>query len=110
MLYCALTGQLMAKTLDAVKLHMKGKKFLSAKGAAGWGHVFAVRRGGVGSRKGAAGWGAAGWGHVFASAWGPKVGRNTSYGQECKDQALASGAKRGLGWGLKGFTTPVYHG
>jgi hypothetical protein len=32
MLYCALTGQLIAKSLDAVKLHMKGKKFQRAKG------------------------------------------------------------------------------
>jgi hypothetical protein len=32
MLYCALTGQLIAKSLDAVKLHMKGKKFIRAKG------------------------------------------------------------------------------
>ncbi|KIZ02584.1 Surfeit locus protein 2 [Monoraphidium neglectum] len=31
MLYCALTGQLIAKTLEAVKLHMKGKKFQRAK-------------------------------------------------------------------------------
>lgn len=27
MLYCALTGQLMDKSLEAVKRHMKGKKF-----------------------------------------------------------------------------------
>jgi hypothetical protein len=38
MLYCALTGQLIAKSLDAVKLHMKGKKFERAKGArTSWG-------------------------------------------------------------------------
>jgi hypothetical protein len=32
MLYCALTGQLMDKSLEAVKKHMQGKKFLRAKG------------------------------------------------------------------------------
>jgi hypothetical protein len=32
MLYCALTGQLMDKSLAAVKKHMQGKKFLRAKG------------------------------------------------------------------------------
>jgi hypothetical protein len=32
MLYCALTGQLIAKSLDAVKLHMKGKRFQRARG------------------------------------------------------------------------------
>ena len=35
MLYCALTGQLIAKSLDAIKLHMKGKKFERAKGERG---------------------------------------------------------------------------
>jgi hypothetical protein len=34
MLYCALTGQLMDKSLTAVKKHMQGKKFLRAKGEA----------------------------------------------------------------------------
>ena len=32
MLYCALTGQLMDKSVDAVKLHMKGRKWKLAKG------------------------------------------------------------------------------
>lgn len=31
MLYCALTGQLMEKSLAAVKKHMAGKRFLRAK-------------------------------------------------------------------------------
>jgi hypothetical protein len=34
MLYCALTGQLMDKSLAAVKKHMQGKKFLRAQGEA----------------------------------------------------------------------------
>lgn len=34
MLYCALTGQLIDKSVDAVKKHMKGKKFERAKGGA----------------------------------------------------------------------------
>jgi hypothetical protein len=33
-LYCALTCQLLAKSLDAVRQHMGGKKFQRAKGAA----------------------------------------------------------------------------
>jgi hypothetical protein len=33
MLYCALTGQLVDKSLDAVKKHMQGKRFERAKGA-----------------------------------------------------------------------------
>jgi hypothetical protein len=33
MLYCALTGQLIDKSVEAVKKHMKGKKFQRAKGA-----------------------------------------------------------------------------
>jgi hypothetical protein len=33
MLYCALTGQLMDKSVGAVKVHMKGKKFIRNKGA-----------------------------------------------------------------------------
>ena len=32
MLYCALTGQLMDKSLDAVKKHMQGKRFQYKKG------------------------------------------------------------------------------
>ena len=32
MLYCALTGQLVDKSLDAVKKHMQGKRFERAKG------------------------------------------------------------------------------
>src|SRR5689334_11560677 len=39
MLYCALTGQLIDKSVDAVKKHMKGKKFQRAKGGA-WGLGF----------------------------------------------------------------------
>jgi len=32
MLYCALTGQLTDRSVDAIKKHMKGKKFQRAKG------------------------------------------------------------------------------
>jgi hypothetical protein len=32
MLYCSLTGQLMDKSVDAIKKHMKGKKFQYKKG------------------------------------------------------------------------------
>jgi len=32
MLYCALTGQLMDKSLEAVKQHMQGKRFQMKKG------------------------------------------------------------------------------
>lgn len=35
MLYCALTGQLMDKSLEAVKRHMAGKKFQRNKGEKG---------------------------------------------------------------------------
>ena len=33
MLYCALTGELIDRSLEAVKQHMRGKKFQRAKGA-----------------------------------------------------------------------------
>ena len=32
MFYCTLTGQLMDKSVDAAKMHMAGKKFVSNKG------------------------------------------------------------------------------
>lgn len=32
MLYCSLTGQLMDKSVEAIKKHMKGKKFERNKG------------------------------------------------------------------------------
>jgi hypothetical protein len=37
MLYCALTGQLIDKNLEAVKLHMRGKRFQAAQGEGPWG-------------------------------------------------------------------------
>lgn len=34
MVYCALTGELVAKSEAAIKVHMRGKKFQRAQGAA----------------------------------------------------------------------------
>lgn len=39
MLYCALTGQLIDKNLEAVKLHMRGKRFQAAQGEGPWARV-----------------------------------------------------------------------